>query len=309
MNIVVFGAGGVGGYFGAKLAKSGNKVTFIARGKHLEAIKNNGLQIKSINGNFIVFLEVTNNIETIKSKIDLIILGVKSWQLIEIAKLIKPIISKYTLVLPLQNGADNADKLLTVLNSENVLAGLCRIVSKVESPGIINHFEYEPEIIFGEISNEKTNRIKQIKQVFDKAEFKNEIADNIQLAIWKKFLFIITFSGIAALTRSNIGVLRSSNYLRNMMLQTAKEIVKIANAKNILLTRVDIDRTFSIYDKLNPKTTASMQRDVMENKPSELENFNGYIVNQGKKLKIKTPINELIYKTLLPQENLARNLN
>ncbi len=309
MNIIVFGAGGVGGYFGAKLAKSGNKVTFIARGKHLEAIKKKGLQIKSINGNFRVFPEATNSLKEIKTKPDLIILGVKSWQIEGVANQIKSIISKETVVLPLQNGADNADRLLTVLNSENVLAGLCRIVSKVESPGIINHFEYEPEIIFGEISNEKTNRIKKIKETFDKANFKNEIADNIQLAIWKKFLFISTFSGIAALTRVPIGVLRTSTYLRNLMLKTAKEIVKIANAKNINLSKIDIDKTFLIYDKLDPKTTASMQRDVMENKPSELENFNGYVVNQGKKLKIKTPINELIYQTLLPQENSVRKLN
>lgn len=309
MNIIVFGAGGVGGYFGAKLAKSGNKVTFIARGKHLEAIKKKGLQIKSINGNFRVFPEATNSLKEIKTKPDLIILGVKSWQIEGVANQIKSIISKETVVLPLQNGADNADRLLTVLNSENVLAGLCRIVSKVESPGIINHFEYEPEIIFGEISNEKTNRIKKIKETFDKANFKNEIADNIQLAIWKKFLFIATFSGLAALTRTPIGVLRTSTYLRNLMLKTAKEIVKIANAKNINLSKIDIDKTFLIYDKLDPKTTASMQRDVMENKPSELENFNGYVVNQGKKLKIKTPINELIYQTLLPQENSVRKLN
>ncbi|MCF6181246.1 2-dehydropantoate 2-reductase [Lutibacter sp.] len=309
MNIVVFGAGGVGGYFGAKLTKSGNKVTFIARGKHLEAIKKNGLQIKSINGNFTVFPKATNSLKEIKTKPDLIILGIKSWQIEDVARQIKPIISKNTLVLPLQNGADNVDKLLAVLNAENVLAGLCRIVSKIKSPGIINHFEYEPEIIFGEISNEKTNRVKKIKQTFDEAQFKNEIATDIQLAIWKKFLFIATFSGLAALTRTPIGVLRTSTYLRNLMLKTAKEIVKIANVKNINLSKIDIDKTFKIYDKLDPKTTASMQRDVMGNKPSELENFNGYVVNQGKKLKIKTPINELIYQTLLPQENSARNLN
>lgn len=309
MNIVVFGAGGVGGYFGAKLAKSGNKVTFIARGKHLEAIQKKGLQIKSILGDFTVFPNATNQINSIKTPIDLIILGVKSWQVIDVAKQIKPIISSKTVVLPLQNGADNAEKLLTILNTENVLGGLCRIVSKVESPGIINHFEYEPEIIFGELSNKITTRVSEIKKVFDKANFKNSIAENIQLAIWKKFLFIATFSGIAALTRSAIGDLRDSKYLRNMMLLSAKEIVQLAIAKNIPLTELDISKTFAIYDKLEATTTASMQRDVMQGKPSELENFNGYIVKLGKELEIKTPINEFIYQTLLPQEKRARVLN
>ncbi|MCK5402406.1 MAG: NAD(P)-binding domain-containing protein, partial [Flavobacteriaceae bacterium] len=115
MNIVVIGAGAVGGYFGGKLTQAGFDVTFIARGKMLEAIKNKGLQVKSINGDFVVHPKVTDNINNLKNP-DLIILGVKSWQVIDIAKQIKPILTKKTMVLPLQNGADNADKLLSVLN-------------------------------------------------------------------------------------------------------------------------------------------------------------------------------------------------
>jgi 2-dehydropantoate 2-reductase len=309
MNILVFGAGGVGGYFGGKLAKAGNNVTFIARGKHLKFIQNNGLQIKSINGDFTVFPKAINSVNEIKSKPDLIILGVKSWQIEDVAKQIKPILSKKTTILPLQNGADNVDKLLAVLPAENVIAGLCRIVSKVESPGVIHHFEYEPEIIFGEISNKKTSRVQNIKRIFDNAQFKNEISNNIQLDIWRKFLFIATFSGVAALTRVSIGWLRKSSYIRNFMLSTASEIIEIANAKKIPLSKQDLDKTFSIYDLLDAKTTASMQRDVMEGKPSELDNFNGFIVREGKKHKIKTPSNELIYNLLLPQENLAKKLN
>jgi len=308
MKILIYGAGGVGGYFGAKLAKAGNDVTFVARGKHLKAIQKKGLQIKSINGDFLVKVNATATIKNVKIDPDLIIFGVKSWQLINAAKDCLSLLNKKTVVLPLQNGANNCNKLLKVFPKEQVVCGLCRIVSKIESPGVINHFEYEPEIVFGEISNEKTNRIKLIKQIFDKAEFKNKISENIQLDVWKKFLFIATFSGIAALTRSDIGVLRSSKYLRNWMLQTAKEIVTVANAKNILLTEKDIEKTFKIYDKLADNTTASMQRDVMENKPSELENFNGYIVKLGMQLKMPTPLNDFIYYSLLPQEEQARKL-
>ncbi len=309
MNILIYGAGGVGGYFGAKLAKAGNDVTFIARGEHLKAIQKNGLQIKSINGDFLVKVNATDSVENLKVTPDLIIFGVKSWQLTDAAKNCLSIFNKKTIVLPLQNGANNCNKLLKVFPKEQVICALCRIVSKIESPGIINHFEYEPEIIFGEISNEKTNRIKLIKQIFDKAQFKNKISANIQLDVWKKFLFITTFSGIAALTRSNIGVLRSSKYLRNWMLQTAKEIVAVANAKNISLTEKDIEKTFKIYDKLADNTTASMQRDVMEGKPSELENFNGYIVKLGKQLKMPTLLNDFIYYSLLPQEEQTRKLS
>lgn len=305
MNIVVFGTGGVGGYFGAKLHKAGFNVTFIARGKQLVAIRNNGLQIKSINGNFTIHPEVTDDINTLKNP-DLIILGVKSWQVVEVAKTIKSIVRKSTMVLPLQNGADNADKLRAVLNSENVLAGLCKIVSKVEDYGIINHFAYEPEIIFGEYNNKQTKRVKQLKSVFDQAGFKNKLSENIHLDIWRKYLFITTVSGIGALTRSSFGMMKQNDAIMDMMLKTAYEIKQIANAKGISITDADVERTLKMFYQMPDETTASMQRDVMQGKPSELDNFNGFIVKKGIELGIETPVNSFIYNCLLPQEKSVR---
>lgn len=305
MNIVVYGAGAVGGYFGGKLSKAGFNVTYIARGKTLEAIKANGLQVKSIYGDFVVHPKVTNDISEIKNP-DVVILGVKSWQIEDVAKQLKSVISKNTLVLPLQNGADNADRLREILNPENVLAGLCKIVSKIESPGVINHFVFEPEIVFGEYNNQKTERVKALKSIFDKAGFKNTLSEDIHLDIWKKFLFIATVSGIGALTRSPFGVMREDENIRNMLYQTAHEIVTIANAKGIGLTNDDIDMILKAVDNLIPETTASMQRDIMEGRPSELDNFNGFIVKAGKQLHISTPINAFTYYCLLPQEKKAR---
>ena len=306
MNIVVFGAGGVGGYFGGRLAKAGNDVTFIARGRHLEAIKNKGLQVKSINGDFLVHPSATDTVDNLKAP-DLIILGVKSWQVADVAKEIVPLVAEHTLVLPLQNGADNADQLREVLNSKNVLAGLCKIVARIESPGVIDHFAYDPEIVFGEYNNEKSDRVAKLHQQFNKAEIKNTIADDIHLDIWKKFLFIATVSGIGAVTRAEFGAMRALDGVRQIMYQTASEIVAIANAKGIGLTNSDIDLVFKVVDNLNSKTTASMQRDIMQGKPSELENFNGYIVKQGKALHITTPANSFTYNCLLPQEQKARS--
>lgn len=305
MNIVVYGAGAVGGYFGGKLSKAGFNVTYIARGKTLEAIKVNGLQVKSIYGDFVVHPKVTNDISEIKNP-DVVILGVKSWQIEDVAKQLKSVISKNTLVLPLQNGADNADRLREILNPENVLAGLCKIVSKIESPGVINHFAFEPEIVFGEYDNQKTERVKSLKSIFDKAGFKNTLSEDIHLDIWKKFLFIATVSGMGALTRSPFGVMREDENIRNMLYQTAHEIVTIANAKGIGLTNDDIDMILKAVDNLIPETTASMQRDIMEGRPSELDNFNGFIVKAGKQLHISTPKNAFTYYCLLPQEKKAR---
>lgn len=307
MKILIYGIGGVGGYFGAKMAKAGYEVTMIARGKHLEAIRENGLEVESINGNFRVFPKLaTDNLEEV-SKPDLVILGVKSWQIEETASLIKPIIGEETMVLPLQNGANNVEKLLKILPKKNILAGLCKIVSFIESPGKIKHASFDPLITFGEIDNIMSPRIKKVQEIFNNSEITNNIPEDIQLEIWKKFLFIVTISGIGGLTRVPIGKIRESDYLFDLMQKTAREILAVANAKNVALTPEHIEESFSIIQQQPPGTTASTQRDIMAGKPSELENFNGYIVNEGTRLGVPTPVNRLIYECLLPMENEARN--
>lgn len=306
MNIVVVGAGGVGGYFGGMIAKAGFNVTFMVRGKTLQTIKLNGLKIKSIEGDFTVCPKATDDYNEIDNA-DLVILAVKSWQIDSIAEQLKEVINKNAMVLPLQNGADNADRLRNILPKENVLAGLCKIVSKIEKPGVIDHFAYKPEIVFGEYDSKLTSRVKKVKTVFDKAGFKSTISKDIHLDIWKKFLFIATISGIGAITRSVYGEIRADNDLRKIMYQTANEIVAIANAKGIGLTNDDIEMVMRVVDNLNHDTTASMQRDFMQERPSELDNFNGYIVKQGKELHVITPANAFIYHCLLPQEKRARN--
>ena len=305
MNIVIIGAGGVGGYFGGKLTQAGYHTTFIARGQTFKKIKQNGLKVKIILGDFHVYPNVTDQYDVVKEA-DLIILCVKSWQIEKIATTIKPFLKLSTTVLPLQNGADNAERLLEILNKKNVIAGLCRIVSKIESPGVIDHFSYEPEIIFGEINNELTERILSIKSVFDEAGFKNNISENIQRDIWLKFLFITSISAMGALTRSVLGKMREDPYLRKKLMLTANEIVLVGQKLGISIDHEDIDLTFDLIDKLEYDTTMSMQRDIMEGKPSELDNFNGYIVHKGDELGIETPVNDFIYYSLRPMEGEVR---
>jgi len=307
MKILIYGIGGVGGYFGAKLAKAGYEVTMIARGKHLASIRENGLEVESINGDFRVFPKLaTDNLEEV-SKPDLVILGVKSWQIEEAAALIKPIIGEETMVLPLQNGANNVGKLLKILPEKNVLAGLCFIVSFIESPGKIKHASFEPLITFGEIDNIMSPRIKKVQEIFNHSEITNNIPEDIQLEIWKKFLFIATISGIGGLTRVPIGKIRESDYLFEVMKNSALEIMAVANAKNVALSLEHVDKIFEMICKQPPGTTASTQRDIMDGKPSELQNFNGYIVNEGTRLSVPTPVNRFIYECLLPMENDVRN--
>ncbi|MBZ9728087.1 2-dehydropantoate 2-reductase [Salegentibacter sp. JZCK2] len=307
MNILIFGIGGVGGYFGGKLAQAGFDVSMIARGKHLEAINKNGLEVESINGNFKVKPNLaTDNLAEVPTP-DLVILGVKSWQIQDVAKQLKPIITAETMILPLQNGANNVEKLLEILPKKNILAGLCHIVSFVEKPGNIKHVSFEPRITFGEVDNSKSERIQQLKSVFEKAGITNFNPENIQLEIWKKFLYIATVSALGGLTRVSIDKIRESEYLYDLLQKTAREIKLVANAKGISLEEEHLEKTFEIIQNQPPDTTASTQRDIMAGRPSELENFNGFIVKEAKKLNISTPVNKMIYECLMPMEREARN--
>lgn len=305
MNIVVVGAGGVGGYFGARLAEAGHDVTFLLRTNSYNAVKKNGLSIKSPDGDFSFMPKVAKSTEEV-GLAELIILGTKSWQVEEVAKMLKPIITPATMVLPLQNGANITEKLTSVLNPNNVLAGFCKIIAKKESAGKILHMGADPEISFGELNNTKTERIEKLEKSLNLAKFKVTVPVNIQLEIWKKYLFITTISGIGGLTRSPMGVLRSNAHLRRMMQSTADEIIEIAQKKNIPLTKDHRDLVFHFIDKLKPETTSSVQRDIMAGRPSELEDFNGYVVREGEKLQINTPINYFIYHCLKPMEEEAR---
>lgn len=306
MNIVVYGTGGVGGYFGIRLAQSGQNVTFIARGKHLEAIQKNGLQLKSIKGDFTLKnVNATDDVSTISNP-DLILIATKTWQLEEVANKIQPILNDNTVVISLLNGADNTEKLAGILGEKHMLAGLCKIVSKIEEYGVINHMTIEPYIAFGELDNSHSTRVKEIKNIFDKAEIFNQVPDNIQVAIWSKFLFITTISALGGLTRATLGEMRTQPEVRNLLLKTAEEIVAVANAKGIPLNEESIQKVFHFIDKLPYETTASLQRDIMEGRPSELDSQVGTIHKMGQELNISTPINSFIYHSLIITEKRNR---
>lgn len=307
MKIVVYGIGGVGGYFGGKIAQTTNEVVFVARGEHLKEIQKSGLQIKSIDGDFVAKPSMATNNAADAGKADLIIIGTKSWQIEEVAKDIEPLLHENTMVLPLQNGAENEAKLMKVIDKKHVLAGLCRIYSKVEAPGVINHFAHPPEIVFGEMDNRKSERIKEVDKVSKSAGFISTIPEDIHVEIWNKFMFIATVSGIGGLTRVPIREMADDDYLNYVMRQTADEIYRVGKGNGVNLHDNIINKTMNFIESQPAGSTASTQRDIMEGLPSELENFNGYIVREGKRLEVKTPTNEFIYRCLLPQEKKARN--
>tara|TARA_R110002051_G_scaffold126358_1_gene199885 strand:- start:4456 stop:5385 length:930 start_codon:yes stop_codon:yes gene_type:complete len=307
MKILIYGIGGVGGYFGGKLAQTEHQVTMIARGAHLKAVQENGLTIQSVTGDFTTNPHLaTDDLSQIEIP-DLVIFGVKSWQLQDAATALLPYTDADTIFLPLQNGANNAEKLCEVIPAKQVLSGLCRMISFVAGPGVISNPDVAPSLLFGESDNKSSKRTQDILHIFQQAGINAGIPDNIQVAIWQKFLFISMISGIGGLTRATIGEMRERPYILDLILKTAQEVQAIAKAKGILLPSETIENAFAALHRQAYGTTASTQRDIMDGKPSELDNFNGYIVQEGKNLGIPTPVNELIYELLLPQERRARS--
>lgn len=305
MKIAIIGAGGVGGYFGGKLAKNENDVTFLARGEHLKAIQKNGLKVKSISGDFLINpAKATDKISEI-GMVDLVILGVKAWQLKEMANEIKPMINGHTVVLPLQNGVLATEELASSIDSKNIIGGLCKIISKIESPGIINHFGVEPNIVIGEINGIKNKNLDLINQTLKDAGIDSKISRDFSADLWKKFIAICV-SGLLAVTRSNYGEVRELKETRDLMEKLLTEIYLVSQKAGINLKPDIVEKTLAFIDTYPYNSSSSLTRDVWEGKPSEIEYQNGTVVKFGKKYGIKTPVNEFIYNCILPMEARAR---
>jgi len=298
MRITIFGTGGVGGFFGGRLAQAGEDVTFIARGEHLNAIKANGLRVDSTEGDFVIYPARATDDVGQAGETELVILGVKAWQVPEAARAIKAIVGSKTTVLPLQNGVEAVPQLVDELGQENVIGGLCRIVSFVVGPGHIRHAGFKPSIIIGELDNRTTDRITRIEEVFKRAGLDITVARDIQVALWTKFLFIASFSGVGAMANAPAGVIRKDPKWRTQIVNAMEEIYALAHARGIKLPPDSVDNVMRFVDSLPEDATSSMQRDIATGKPSELEAQNGAVVRMAHESNFDVPTHELIYKTL-----------
>lgn len=306
MRIAIFGTGGVGGYFGGRLAHAGEDVTFIARGQHLRAIRDTGLKVDSLNGDFLVYpATATDNVNEL-GPVDLVVVGVKAWQVPEAARAMKPMVGRRTTFLPLQNGVDAAGQLAADLGTHRVIGGLCKIVSFVVGPGHIRHAGFAPSVVIGEIDNRRSDRILAIQELFTQAGIETTVADDIQVALWMKFLFIASFSGMGAIANAPAGKLRSDPELRGRMLQAMEEIYALARARGINLPANAIETVMTGVDALPADATSSMQRDIAAGKPSELESQNGAVVRMARESGVEVPTHKLIYQELKPLEVKAR---
>jgi 2-dehydropantoate 2-reductase len=308
MRIAVFGTGGVGGYFGGRLAQAGEDVIFIARGEHLRAIQASGLRVDSLKGDFVVQPAQATDDPARVGVVDVVLVGVKAWQVTEAAQAMRPLIGPDTFVVPLQNGVEAPDQLAALLSAKHVLGGLCSIISLLAGPGHIRHVGAEPSIAFGKIDNRPTERAERLRQAFARAEVKVEIPRDIHVAMWEKFLFIASWGGVGAVTRAPVGVVRRLPETRAMMEEAMREILYVGQARGIALTEEAMRKAIGFIDSLQPTSTASMQRDILEGRPSELDFQNGSVVRLGKDAGIPTPVHTFLYHSLLPAELRAREV-
>lgn len=305
MKIAIIGCGGVGGYFGGKLAKAGYDVTFLARGENLRAIQQHGLSIRSTLGDFnIDKVQVTDRIRDIGLS-DLVILATKAWQLCHISEELKTLINNDTVVLPMQNGVLINEELSEHIPSKNILGGLCQIISTKESPGVINHLGVEPKIIFGELESCSTIRVEMLKSVFDRAGINCRISQDITADLWKKFIGVCV-SGLLAVTWTTYGELRELKETRQLMTGLIKEIFELSQHLWIRIESDFVEKMISIIDSYPYESTSSLTRDVWEGRPSEIEYQNGTVVRLGEKFGFNTPINRFVYSCILPMELKAR---
>jgi 2-dehydropantoate 2-reductase len=306
MRIAVIGVGAVGGYFGGRLAQAGEEVALIARGEHLQALRQHGLKVDSIKGDFIVQPSLATDDPRQVGIVDVVLVGVKAWQVPEAAQAIQPMIGPETFVVPLQNGVEAPDQLAATLGTEHVLGGLCKIISSLVEPGHVRHAGIEPYVAFGELDNHSSERAERLQRAFEHAGVVADIPADIQVAMWEKFLFIASFSGIGAVTRAPAGVLRSLPETRQMLEQAMGEVLNVARGRGIALPEETVAGALALVDSMPPGGTASMQRDIIAGRPSELEAQNGAVVRLGQESGVATPLHAFIYHNLLPLEQRAR---
>jgi len=307
VRIAVFGSGAVGGYFGGRLAEAGEDVAFVARGEHLAAIRRSGLRVTSIDGDFVVHPARATDDPAALGPVDVVLLGVKAWQVSEAAGALRPLVGSRTIVVPLQNGIEAPERLADVLGAEHVLGGLCRIIGHLVAPGRIRHAGAEPYIAFGPLEPSTRDRAEALRAAFGRTRgVRVEIPSDIRAAMWSKVLFIAALGGVGALTRAPVGIIRGQPECRRLLHEAMVEIREVAAGHGIALPADLVQQTLAYVDSLPADGTASMQRDIVHGRPSELDAQIGAVVRLGERAGVGVPLNRAMLSALLPLERMAR---
>jgi len=308
MRIAIVGSGGLGGYYGGLLARTGHEVTFIARGAHLAALREKGLQVISVHGDFHVAPVRATADPAEAGPVDLVLVCVKTTAIDAAAKAARAMVGPDTVVMGLQNGIDAAERIGAAVGMDHVLGAVTWIAANIEAPGVIRQLSTFRRIVLGELDGRDTPRLQRTVEALRRMGITIEPTGAIRKVMWTKFVFIAGFSGVGTVARLEVGGYRSVPETRAMMTRMMREVEALARAAGVDLDRDVVDQALAVIDGAAPAMKTSMQRDLEAGRPSELESMIGVITRKGRELGVATPTADLVYAALLPLElNAQRN--
>jgi 2-dehydropantoate 2-reductase len=300
MRIAVVGAGGVGGGFGAALAKVGADVTFIARGAHLAAMKSEGLKVLSQRGDtHLVPTQATDDPAAI-GPVDIVLFCVKLWDVESAGERIKPLVGPGTAVIPLQNGIDAAERLIPILDSSAVMGGVAQISASITAPGVITQVGTFMRMIFGELDGKRSKRAEDFLALCQKAGFDAVLSEQIITDLWMKFILLAANSSITALARQPIGLLRDDPDILPVFIAAYQEVIDLARARGVALPSDAIDKILEFNRHAPPTMKASMALDLERGNRLELPWLGGKVAELGRELGVPTPTHGVMYAMLKP---------
>jgi len=293
MNIAILGAGGVGGYFGGILARAGHRVVLLARGDHLEAVRERGLEVRTPEGSFTVAVEAAGDPEELR-EIELAVLAVKGYSLAEIAPAARRLAERGAVVLPLLNGVEAADKLIAAgVPGDRVLGGLTEISAVRVGPGVVERRSQFQRIVLGERTGGASERAERVAAAFRETGAEARVSEDITADLWRKFAFISTMAAVCGLARSPIGPVREAP-LGNLMIERAlREVIAVAHARGVPLT-ADVEKgilgfTHSLPGFMKP----SFLLDLESGGPTELDDLSGAVSRLGRLAGVETPVHDV----------------
>lgn len=307
MRIAIYGAGAVGGYFGGRLAQAGHDVTFIARGENLRALQANGLRVESSFGDFDLKPVQAASDPAQIGVVDLVIPGVKTWQLQDTLPGMASLVGPETIILTVQNGVDAHLVIGSALGHEHVLVGITRLFSTLIEPGHIVHGGAAAQFMVGELDGSLTPRVQAIYEMLKSAQgIQAVLSSDIQRELWAKLVMITSFGGMGSIARAPIGVLLSVPQTRALLEGSIREIAAVAASRGYPLAADVLEKTITFFKSQPYLGTSSLQRDIMAGKRSELDSLIGTVVRLAHEKNVPVPVNEAIYGALLPTELKAR---
>jgi len=299
VRIAIFGSGGVGGYFGGRLAASGEDVTFIARGAHLNALQQEGLRISSPLGDaHVAKVQATDRPQAI-GPVDVVLFTVKLYDVDVAAATLGPLIGPDTVVITLQNGVDAVDMVGKHVGDQHVAGGVAYIVAVIDQPGHVRHTTAQ-QLVFGEPDGRRSDRLVAFEAACVKAGFQAKASENIQTDLWVKFVRLATWSGMTSVTRSPMGVVRDTPATFEMMMAAIGEVIAVGTARGITFPPDLMDATIALIKGFPASSKSSMLEDLERGRRLELPWLSGAVVRLGQEAGVPTPIHQFITTVLSP---------